>query len=324
MARRKTDRRAEGTSMEAHEILNLPAEGFTLDQLRYNYKALARQLHPDKRSPCMSSQQATEMFQVLTEAYRALVKQLDARVVDKTHDELRAASRQAWSASPAYSAADEADADAEAGTRSSGTDKMDLERFNAIFDENRMSDPVVDSGYGRWMEESDPSAAGAERKRLRQRQQQMVQYREPVPTPLVAGIAYSELGETERHDYSRSDGVAAARSIQYTDYRLAHTTDKLVDEEDFATLANRPDVGGCVLKLKAQRAALSYEMSDADAAAEERALLELQLADRRRLENMRLRDRAVESTFERTSRLLLEQGRRTYAPSPPAGKPRRF
>ena len=70
----------------------MPKEGgFTIEQLRYNYKVLARQLHPDKRR--VSAEQATEMFQVLTNAYRSLVELLEKRRADRTFLELRQGAR---------------------------------------------------------------------------------------------------------------------------------------------------------------------------------------------------------------------------------------
>ena len=48
------------------DVLNLPRTGYTKDQLKFNYKALAKQLHPDKCR--VSPEAATQLFQVLTDA----------------------------------------------------------------------------------------------------------------------------------------------------------------------------------------------------------------------------------------------------------------
>jgi curved DNA-binding protein CbpA len=281
--------------MDPHDVLNVPRAGFSADQLRYNYKALARQLHPDKRAPNMAQRQATEMFQVLTEAYRTLCLEVRARDADKTHDDLRRVAREA-------NGAFQRQAGGERGGGSGSTStKLDMARFNAVFTENRVSDPVLDGGYGRWMEEADPDTCAALEAEERRKQQQLVRWRQPAPMPIARGIAYSELGETQRTDYSRSEGLRGG--IQYTDYRLAHTTSKLVDDDDMDVLARRTDLRS-IHTLKAHRAALSYQMTDDDAQAEAQAARDLEAAEARRLEALRRYDRTIESAYERTSRLL--------------------
>lgn len=254
--------------MDPREILNLP-ERFTAEQLRYHYKALARQLHPDKRR--VSDREANETFQLLTEAYRALVEQLE-------QSRLQAQER------PFYELRNDAANDADEAVRARPASKskaslpvgtgqgFDRARFNRAFDENRLPDPVVDGGYGRWMQETQPEEA-ARLLREAHKQQQIQVYREPEPLQLTnrSTVSYTELGAGGVDDYSRGE-VCARHSIQYTDYRLAHSTERLAEESDFTAAIERTTRELRSIKaLQAHRAAISYEMSEDDRRAYESA-----------------------------------------------------
>jgi curved DNA-binding protein CbpA len=299
--------------MQPHEVLHLPREGFTVAQLRYNYKALARQLHPDKRSRDMTLQQATELCQMLTSAYHVLLLEAELRASEGTHDELRRASRAAHARQQGGEGAPANPDHPPVFAGGENNNKFDAKRFNAVFDDNRIGDPVFDGGYGSWSEDAlDPMVAAqreaAERKR--RRQQQLVHHLDPEPTALTTGVAYSELGAETQLDYSRGGGIATTRAIQYTDYRLAHTTTALADEEE---LAGARAEFKSIHALQEHRARLTYDISDADAQAEAQRAQELALAEEQRLAAVRRFDRSIESAFERTTRLMLA-GR-----APPSG-----
>lgn len=272
--------------MDPHLVLNLP-HGFTMEQLRYNYKALAKQLHPDKSGGRLSAEQANATFQVLTDAYRALLADLARRTNDKPFDALRASAR------------DHSHSQSVTGMVPPATKDFSIDRFNRVFDKNRMNDPVADGGYGDWIRNNDPERGVPKDDAARNRQ--VIRYVEPVPVSMnrKSTVAFTELGVDRVDDYSRDD--ATRHGIQFTDYRVAHTTTRLVDE----------DVGkdrkgfNSMEDIKSHRANLSYAMSDEDAQAYAERLQAEKLAEARRVEQQNMYDRRLEAHFERVHRKLL-------------------
>jgi hypothetical protein len=280
--------------MEPHEVLNLPPDGYTLEQLRHNYKLLAKQLHPDRRT--CSQAVATSMFQVLTEAYRELLGRLERRGREGgDFARLRADFRSHIE-----------DTTTATAQKEGASGKFDLDRFNGVFTQNRISDPVVDGGYGDWMRENDPDDPASKRRAaaliLRARPD------EPEPTAIGARacVAYSVLGETDVVDYSRSDVVAGSRAVLFSDYRLAHTTERLATDKEFAEAAERSlREPRTVEALKKHRAEVSYAMTEQQAEEARRRKRERDLAERRRMDALDAYDRMVEEVHARTSRLLM-------------------
>ena len=269
--------------MDPHDVLNLPREGFSRDQLKFNYKALARQLHPDKCK--MSSEAATQLFQVLTEAYRKLSDELDRKHVDRTFMELRDGARRDQ---PPDERANEP-----VGKR------FNIEKFNRVFSENRLEDPIFDTGYGKWMNETDPEVANKTGGR------NLIRYEEPQPMIFTnkSTVPYTELGATKMDDYSCTE--TARHSIQFSDYRLAHTTTKLATEEEIRAAEERAKKElRSVDVLKKHRAKISYTMSDADARREEQRAMEREDAERRRLASLSAYERTLEQFEQRTKFLL--------------------
>ena len=273
--------------MDPHDVLNLPRTGFTRDQLKYNYRALAKQLHPDKCR--LSTDAATQLFQVLTAAYRKLSEELDSQHVDRTFMELRdGALRSAPAPAPMHAPKTE-----EVGKR------FNVEKFNRVFAENRMEDPIFDVGYEKWMKETDPEVAN------KTGGKNLIRYEEPQPMILVNKntTAYSELGATRMEDYSRME--TARHSIQYTDYRIAHTTTKLATEEEIRAAEERAKKElRSVDALKKHRSNISYTMSSDDARREEQRALEREDAERRRVAALSAYERTLEQFEQRTKFLL--------------------
>ena len=291
-------------------MLNLPAR-FTADQLKAHYKALARQLHPDKRARHITLDQATATFQVLTHAYEMLRDAAAAAAADRQHDELRAASRAAAKTQqqqvptmrpPAPSSAASSSATGGGGAVLMGG-RFSLSRFNQEFSKHRVTDPELDGGYGDWMRKAVPEAHQLERET---QARQLIKYEEPEPAVLGARRAtgYTELGVTQVSDYSRAEAATGRRGVQYTDYRVAHTTSKLVDE---ALAADRPEYKS-IDHIKKARAKLSYDMSPDDAQREAERRRELEEAEERRQAACRMRDADISERYRQAHMAMLGYG----------------
>lgn len=292
------------SELDAYAVLNLPKRALSLgslrvEQVRANYKVLAMQLHPDKRPRGMTQEQATHMFQVLTNAYREVLGDLEMRRVDRPFEELRGEARQMSSGSSSSSSSKIAPL---------GTGKeFDFARFNKVFDEVRVRDPVMDGGYGDWMHriqsQADVEAAEQERNR---KQMQLQKYQEPEAMGMFAKkqTAYTELGSATVVDYG---GRIERGRVDYCDYRLAHTTTRLADPKVLKDAAARSQGDlRSIEALKAERANVPYEMNDVDQRAYQRRQRELQRQEERRVNHLNSLDRAIGKAHDVANRLLLK------------------
>jgi curved DNA-binding protein CbpA len=288
--------------MQAHQILNLPERGYSLEQLRYNYKVLARQLHPDKRPRNMTNEVATQMFQRLTEAYRQLVQKLEADASEGAlFGELRAASRRSAEATAKAAKASAPSQSRPIANKDGST--FNLARFNGAYDDNRIPDPIMDNGYADWMsrtehgKEDDSSSAMIERKG------------EPQCMVLTAkrgGVSYTELGAGGVTDYSRLDSANTKRSVNYTDYKVAHSTHRLVtDERQFAEAESRRELRSIDALQKHREKAHLLPQTEAELRMAAEIEQQRHDAEQQRLANLSTYDRMIEAAHERVSRLAL-------------------
>lgn len=297
--------------MDPHDVLNLRRGAFSLEELRTNYKSLARQLHPDKCGARMGAEQANQMFVILTDAYKQLLKLLRARQNDRSFHELREASRADLSTQgnsgdvpPGHVMTSPGSSRSGAGTRAAPDStshppldptKFNVARFNEVFDGNRLTD-VHDRGYKAWIERTQREPVIPSR-----RQRQLIKYEEPLPVSSSrrGATAYTELGTERISDFSRDDVVR--HGIEYTDFRVAHTTSMLVDE---GAVTPRIEFS-TVDQLQAHRASQPLTATEED--------LRLQAERKRReaereLERERVqkqRDQIISDHYDRVHRALL-------------------
>lgn len=282
--------------MNPHEVLNLPPSGFTVEQLRHNYKVLALQLHPDKRNCSLDI--ATQMFHVLTDAYRTLLSRLEARKEDSDFASLRQDFL-------AHRRQQEREAEAaEGGQRSGegGGKGFNVNRFNNVFAQNRVPDPVADAGYEQWMKENDPDNPATARKAAALIRRHRGDEPEPTSTSRAC-IAYSVLGETGVVDYS---GRLKSRAVPYSDYRIAHTTERLATDEEFARAELRiARELRSVEELEKHRSGISYTMTEQEARQEQARARERDQSERQRMDALDAYDRMINEVHTRTTRLLI-------------------
>jgi hypothetical protein len=276
-------------------VLNLP-KGFTLEQLRYNYRVLARQLHPDKSGGRLTREQATAAFQVLTSAYKTLLVE---------HTENPPGGRDAHELKAAFDAAMRAGGSGGSSTppvsRPARVDpeKFDAGRFNAVFDEVRAPDPVADDGYAEWMARNDPGSASAgcgDTGRGRELSSFVVPQAAAMRCTAArrVGLGFVELGASCVDDFS-----ARLRQLECTDYKAAHTA-RLVDD----TRAARHEYAS-IEDLKRDRSSVAFEMTDADLQSAEEARRAEEAREARRLEALRRHDASVAQRYARAHAMLL-------------------
>jgi curved DNA-binding protein CbpA len=288
--------------MDPYKILELP-KTYTLEQLRSNYKRIALKTHPDR-----SHLKSDYLFKLVTAAYKFLLQELETREADKPFYELKSGSR-----SSAKEQQTRGDTGGTAGIVGTGSG-FNVKRFNKLFDEHRLEE-TDDVGYGDWMAKSK-----SEREELAIRNQvgtydsnrfntvfeaqssnperKVVVYREPEPLSASKNLGFSELGLAKTDDFSGAN--LTNKSLNYTDYKVAHTTSRLVE----TGTKQRKDYKN-VKDLELERDAVSYKMTEKemrDAAKRKAREEHLEL---KRLESVKHKDARIAQQYELVNRLLL-------------------
>lgn len=213
---------------EALELLGIgDSDTLTHERLKAAYKRASLVAHPDK------SGGSAEAFDALNRAYVYVGKILD-RVRPRTGTEeaermvapvsmesaVTARTRSAPKVTVTPSAA--------AGPVRLSSKKLDMNLFNRLFEENRLPDPVRDTGYGDWMKgggESEGISANGGLAAFESRVREFAQknpgaiIKRLEPDAIVGGRGASVLGE-DGTNFTASFGS----DTQFTDLKEAYTT----------------------------------------------------------------------------------------------------
>jgi hypothetical protein len=208
--------------VDPYQVLSLRRD-FNLADLRSQYKTIALSVHPDKVQG-----QSDYMFKLVTKCYRILLQEWKSRQADKQFDVLKSDFK----------------SDVQQNYRRSDIEKDDfnIERFNKIFDDNRIS-TVTDVGYDKWMNQNSVKDAPTLSKGLssenfnkqfeqystitasdRKHNKQIMKYKDPEPLMMSKNLSYIELGVDKIDDFSGKHN-----GLEFSDYSLAHSTSRLVD-----------------------------------------------------------------------------------------------
>jgi curved DNA-binding protein CbpA len=286
--------------MNPYEILDVP-NNFTLEQLREKYKKTALKVHPDK----MGGNEA--LFKMVTVAYKALVKEFNRKQADKQFDQLKNESTSYRS-----ELSNNNRESVNVGTGQS----FNVKRFNKVFEEHKLED-TADVGYGDWM-----ASKSAEREEINiqnklkkfnqdrfnkefekqpiHMEKKMIVYKEPEALCTTKKIGFSELGITDVGDFSGEN--MTRKTLNYTDYKVAHTTNRLVDH----TVKARKDYRN-IDEVEQERSAVSYQMSNEDYQELARRQAKEKNMEKQRLEAIRKRDEQIAKQYKLLNRLLLGQ-----------------
>lgn len=261
-------------------VLNLPS-AFNVAQLKAQYKAFALDLHPDKRK--YSPEEATQRFSVLTAAYKALLENhMDKQ---QTHSDLKAGFEQqvaSGSVQPVEPLVDP-------------NKKFDTQRFNKVFDKTRQK-TVHDSGYAKWMKKEDPdrpSTATTPNKHIQV-------YHAPAGLSAANKLSFNEIGVEKISDFS--GGTQSA--LNYLDYRLAHSTGKIIPDDEASAGWSRPEYKS-VDQLKAAREdPANLRMTSQQHYHQTRLQAKADLREARRVQALRKADADLESRNLLQKRLM--------------------
>lgn len=287
------------STIDPYRILEITNKNFTLDELKDAYRRMALKVHPDKGG--------TEyMFKLVTSCYKALAKEYHRRVTDKQYHELKEAFQQHQQKSP------------EVPPPAPSGQGFNLDKFNRIFDENKIDNGIEKGGYGDFLratpaqEEPTDLFKGGKKvsndtfNRMFEKQStsqpastHVVKYKEPEPLMASKKISFTELGVEQVDDYSATN--TTKRNLQFMDIKVAHTTSRIVDPR---TVDKRKDYRS-VEDLEVDRGRISYEMSDKERTHYEKKQLLEKLKEEKRKEAVLKADQQSMEQFEKLHRLML-------------------
>lgn len=315
-------------TVDPYQLFGLQ-KSFSVEELRRKYKTLAMQVHPDKTGG------SDYLFKECYSAYKFLLKEFEKRQIDKPFNELREQSRSYVD----RQRTDEGSRRAvvanmtSASTKSSGSGggggngRFNVARFNRVFDEARLDNPVDDHGYGEWMSPStknrddidvrnfvgeysqDRFNNAFDKKVPVSKQQSQALIRKTNAPQCVSlgsrqGAQFCELGVSKITDFGDK---LTNKGISYADYKRAHTTERLVDPALLAAaeeMSKRP-LPAAMKQMEADRERISYMMSDRDRHVYERRRIKEERQEAERAEYMLRQDALIEKTFHKFNRLLM-------------------
>lgn len=288
-------------SIDPYKMLELPTN-FSLEQLRNNYKRIALQVHPDKAGG------SEYMFKLVTECYKTLLSELKLKQADKQYTELKSGFTD-YVDSQNHHQYQNKEINANIGKRFS------LTRFNQVFEENREKD-IHDEGYKQWMESQDvrepPKLKNnisndkfntyferyAE-KQTDPRHKMLVKYKEPEAMLMTKKIAFTELGVDQIDDFSGEN--KSLKNLNYMDYKLAHTTTRIVDP----SLVKRKEFNN-LQEIERDRANIK-QLSAKELAFIEKKKQKEDIKEQRRQETQVQMDIRSAEQFQKLHKLMLSQ-----------------
>ncbi len=263
-----------------------------INDLKSKYKKYALETHPDKNGGDPRN------FNIINNAFKVLYEDYKLRQEDKQFTELRNSSR-------SFIEKQRGD---NYQNRDMSSENFDSTKFNRLYEKHRISD-VNDDGYGDWTKENqfdsedivkDPKLTSGNFNSMFNRNvkvsKQLTKYQKPMEMFMNDNSGIMELGKDKVDNYT-----GKAKTINFTDYKEAHTTSRLVDPD---TKYNQYE---SINHIKSARSNMK-EMT-----AEEIMEMELESArkielEKKRLANLKENDERHFDNYNRVHNIMLRRG----------------
>ena len=326
------------------DIVN-PLDIFRLDSnydmntLKREYKKLALKYHPDKNRDDIN---ASRKFEIVTKCYIALLEKLTNReTTEKSFNDLKKSSNdyiQNQEAVPKrnrdyhddISTSPSINTNTSTNTntnnyKSNNTNYQqkqagfNINRFNQLFNDNKVKEEDEEGGYSDWMEKSDanrPTLDVPKNKNIRSENfninifnstfdkiednssREVIKFTEPQPLNIQTRMNYTELGSSNTDDYSNKSEHS---QLHYTDYKKAHSTTKLVDPKKIQSRQNYKSIDD----LEADRSRVQFTMSSEDEYKYNELKKKEEAIEQKRLEKLRERDEMYARQYNKVNGLFL-------------------
>ena len=292
-----------------YEIIGV-SKRFTLDELKYNYKKVAKRVHPDRGGN-------EKLFKLVTLAYKQLLEIHKLKQINKEFNELKSDFQEFTSNQDNQQRRHR---DLHRSSKKSSRSRQNQQdsngnfgdMFNKIYEENKIED-VYDRGYGDLMTESDANRPDIDIKKtvnsmknfnqafdsapVSKHNKKIIKYRDPIALPTsLKTLQYTEIGVDRINDFSTETS-----NLSCVDYKKAHSTSKLIDKNYVRQRTGYNDIGG----LEAERANIDYNMSEEDLRKQAYLKKKEQLKELKRLERIQQMDMMHQESFNRVNELMV-------------------
>lgn len=261
--------------------LELGDSSYTVAQLKAQYKALALELHPDKRK--YEAEEATARFKVLTAAYKRL---LEAHASLREHVDLKASFQDHQGVGGGSMPEPPVDPNK----------KFNAKQFNEVFQKTRVK-TVEDSGYGRWM-----SSAPAEAAPCKDHNKHIQVYKEPVGLPAAGGLAFNELGLDKIKDFSGDN--SSDRKLNCMDYKVAYTSTTIIPDDPDSASWSRQSFKNVQALEKARSDPRALKLTAQETARLARSQIKAEAREAQRQHTLRTTDAAIEARHRAQRQLM--------------------
>ena len=231
-------------------------QNYTVEQLRAQYKKIALAVHPDKTL-------GNSDYMFVTRCYKMLLDELNKKNSDKQFFDLKHSFSKNQEKERQY---------VNTNITPPSDSRFDVEQFNTVFEKYRGSD-VMDTGYDEWMNKNKLIDAPKLQKNITpdsfnsqfekhadltkdKTNKQIIRFKEPEALQMCKKLNFIELGTDSIDDFSGDN--QSNRGLNYMDYRIAHSTTRLVDpnnvkkRNDFRTIDDIERDRGNINKLSAK------------------------------------------------------------------------
>ena len=277
--------------------------------MKYNYKKVAKRVHPDRGGN-------EKLFKLVTLAYKQLLEIHKLKQINKEFNELKSDFQEFTTNQDNQQRRHR---DLHRSSKKSSRSRQNQQDFNGnfgdmfnkIYEENKIED-VYDRGYGDLMTESDANRPDIDIKKtvnsmknfnqafdsapVSKHNKKIIKYRDPIALPTsLKTLQYTEIGVDRINDFSTETS-----NLSCVDYKKAHSTSKLIDKNYVRQRTGYNDIGG----LEAERANIDYNMSEEDLRKQAYLKKKEQLKELKRLERIQQMDMMHQESFNRVNELI--------------------
>lgn len=263
-----------------------------IQDLKLKYKKYALETHPDKNNG------DSKNFKIINEAFKVLFEDYKLKQNDKQFNELKNNSLNSI----------EKQTKTNYQNTNINSDNFNVTKFNNVYDNHRISN-VNDDGYGDWSKENEFKSDDIVRNSSLTKgnfnsmfdnnvkvSDAVIQYSNPKELFMNNENNCEELGVDKIDNYTGN-----TKSINYTDYKEAHTTSRLID-----TNANTRESYNSVNDIKAARSNIK------DQTAEEIMEIELEKSrtverEEKRMSNVMNHDNAHFENYNKIHNIMLSR-----------------
>lgn len=291
------DLQLDGHQLDPYQVLGV-SKDCTWDELKTAYRAAAKLVHPDRGG-------SEQLFNLVTECFRKLAYEYKMKLSNRQHHELKREATGYYADRPV---ATRAPADIVGSSREDDFN----DKFNRMFQENKLDDEEETRGYAHMMAASSVVRDDINIPRAMKKFQaskfndifekkvpvskDVIVYKDPEPLNLARALQFTELGG-KTDDYSSA--MEKEKGLQYTDYMKAHTTSRLVDPK----VATRKEYRNIDEYEAARARAVGKPVTSEEEKRMEEMKRREEAAEKERLRRLKERDLAIQKHHESLNRL---------------------